>query len=163
MTYSLLPSLFGKEEKNRPPFQSTHNEIDRVFNDFRKTFAGFNDNADLKTNGWVTPNIDISENDEAIDITAELPGVKEEDIDISVTNDILVIKGEKSDSREEEENNYHLIERSYGSYMRSIPLGFDVDETNVKATTKDGVLNISIPKPAEIKEKTKKIPVSKAS
>jgi HSP20 family protein len=154
MTYSLLPSLFGKEEKNRPPFQSLHNEIDRVFNDFRKTFAGFNDNADLKTNGWVTPNIDISENDEAIDITAELPGVKEEDIDISVTNDILVIKGEKY---------YHLIERSYGSYMRSIPLGFDVDETNVKATTKDGVLNISIPKPAEIKEKTKKIPVSKAS
>lgn len=163
MTRSLLPSIFGGNKKHKPVFQSLHDEIDRVFDDFRETFSDFGEKFDLQKEGMLTPKINVSENEKTIDISAELPGVKEEDIDVSVTDNVLVIKGEKSLSREEKEEDYHLVERSYGSYRRSIPLGFDVDGEKVEATIEDGVLNISIAKPKEIAEKTQKIPISKAA
>lgn len=111
----------------------------------------------------LTPKIDVSENEKSVEISVELPGVKEDDIDVTVTDNTLVIKGEKSDEREENENDFHVVERSYGSYMRTIPLGFDVDDKAIKATIKDGVLSITVKKPAEVTEKTKKIPINKAA
>ena len=163
MTRSLLPSLFRNDNKNRPVFQSLHDEIDRVFDDFRETFSGFGDQTELSKTSLLTPKIDVSESENTVDISAELPGVKEEDIDVTVTDNILTIKGQKSAEREEKEKDYHLVERSQGSFMRSIPLGFSVDDSKVEANISDGVLKISITKPAEVKEKTKKIAIGKAA
>ena len=163
MTRSLLPSIFGNDKKDRPWFQSLHDEIDRVFDDFRGTFPDFGDKREGGKSGLITPKIDVSESEETIEISAELPGVKEEDIDVTVTDNVLIIKGQKSVEREEKDKDFHLVERSHGSYVRSIPLGFQVEDDKVEATIKDGVLNISITKPAEIAEKTKKIPITKAA
>lgn len=156
MAFSFLPPQLGSGKNTRPIFQSLHSEIDRVFDEFREGF-------DLKPSGISIPKIDISETDELIEVSADLPGIKEDDIDVTISNKVLIIKGETSEEREENEKNYHLVERSKDSYMRSIPIGFDVDEDQVKATVKDGVLNISINKPTAIIEKTKKIPITQAS
>ena len=163
MARYLLPSIFRNDNKNRPVFQSLHEEIDRVFDDFRETFTSFGEQTELAKLGLLTPRIDVSESENTVDISAELPGVKEEDIDVTVTENVLTIKGQKSMEREEKEKDYHLIERSQGSFMRSIPLGFAVDESKVEASVSDGVLKISITKPTEIKEKTKKIAIGKAA
>jgi HSP20 family protein len=85
-----------------------------------------------------------------------------EEMDISVTDNVLTIRGEKSAEKKTEEKDYHLVERSYGSFMRSVPLSFTIDPKDVKAELNDGVLTIAIKKPKEATAKTKKIKVSKA-
>ena len=163
MTRSLLPSIFGNDKKDRPVFQTLHDEIDRVFDEFRGAMTSFGDKTITKENTWLTPKIDVSETDEIIDVIAEIPGVKENDIDVSVTNNVLVIRGEKSEEHEEKKKDYHLIERSHGNYVRSIPLGFDVEPDDVKASFDAGTLKVTIKKPTEIAEQTKKIPINKAA
>ena len=163
MTRSLLPSIFGNDKKDRPVFQTLHDEIDRVFDEFRGAMTSFSDTPIAKDAAWLTPRIDVSETDEAIEVLAEIPGVKEKDIDVTVTNNVLVIKGEKSEEHEEKKKDYHLIECSQGRYVRSIPLGFDVETNDVKADFDSGVLKVKIKKPAEIAEQTKKIPINKAA
>ncbi|MDJ0612716.1 MAG: Hsp20/alpha crystallin family protein [Rhizobiaceae bacterium] len=163
MTRSLLPSIFGNNKKHRPAFQSLHDEIERVFEDFRGTFTDLGDTFEFQKSGILTPKINVSESDDTIEISAELPGVNEDDIDISVTDNVLVIKAEKSQERDEKEKDYHVVERSHGSYTRSIPLGFDMDDGKVEAALNNGVLSILISKPATIAEKTKKIPIGKAA
>ena len=163
MARSLLPSIFGDRGQNRPVFQSLNNELDRIFDEFRGTLNNYNDPFELKSKGQLTPKMDISETDDAVQIEAEIPGVDADNLDVTVSNNVLVIKGEKSDEREEKEKDYHLIERSYGSYLRSIPLGFDVTTDDIKADFKDGVLKVTIPKPEEITQQTKKIAINKAA
>ena len=157
MTHSFFPSFFESGKEKRPTVQSLRDQIDRVFEDFGA------EKLKIGSSGILSPKIDVGESDKAIEISIELPGVKEEDVDVTVTDDVLVIKGEKSHSHEESDKNFHVVERSYGSFMRSIPLGFHVDESKVNANIKDGVLTIQVTKPAEITKKTKKIAISKAS
>ncbi|MBI2851586.1 MAG: Hsp20/alpha crystallin family protein [Chloroflexi bacterium] len=108
--------------------------------------------------GWM-PAIDVFEKDDKFIVKAELPGIKEEDIDISVTDSELNIKGEKKTETEVKEANYYRSERTYGSFFRSIPLPSTVDRDKVEASYDKGVLEITLPKvPAE---KPKKIAVSK--
>jgi len=109
--------------------------------------------------GEWAPSMDVAEIDENIVVTAELPGVKQEDVDVSVTNDILTLKGEKKEEKEVKEKNYHRIERSYGSFQRSVRLPAAVQADKAKAVYKDGVLNITIPKVEEAKPKQIKINV----
>lgn len=92
------------------------------------------------------PSVNVVENDEAIEVTAEVPGMKPEDIKISLTGDVLTIKGEKTEQREEAQGNYHLIERQFGSFKRSFRLPAEVDHEKLKAKSKDGVLTIVLPK-----------------
>ncbi|RLC62978.1 MAG: Hsp20/alpha crystallin family protein, partial [Chloroflexi bacterium] len=91
-------------------------------------------------------------------IKAEIPGVKDKDIDVSVEGDTLTIKGEKKAESEVKEENYHRSERYYGSFFRSIPLPSTGDAEKMEASYEDGVLEVSLPKAAEVKPK--KIPVS---
>jgi HSP20 family protein len=109
----------------------------------------------------VMPAIDVAEKDGAIEITAELPGVKEDELDVSVTDGVLTLRGEKSSGSERKERDYHVVERRYGSFRRQIPLGFMPETDTVKAAFKDGVLTLTIPRPAETEEKTRKIPISR--
>lgn len=98
------------------------------------------------------PALDISENDEEFLVTAEVPGISRENIDISVTGNMLTLKGEKrAETTEEEHGSYHRVERSFGSFLRTVALPSTVDPGNVRANMKDGVLEIHLAKKEESK------------
>lgn len=107
--------------------------------------------------GWA-PAIDVFEKEDKFVVKAELPGMKEEDIDISVVGDTLTIKGERKAESEVEEEDYYYCERSYGSFSRSIDIPSNVDAKKIEANYNDGVLEVSLPKTPEVKPK--KISVS---
>ncbi len=126
-----------------------------VFSDFgRSPFFG-----DEEWRGQFAPSIDVKDKDKKIEITAELPGMDEKDIDLSLTKDALVLKGEKKEEREEKEDGYWHTERRYGSFQRVIPLPDAIDTEKAEATFKKGVLQISIPKTAEAATAGKKIDI----
>ena len=159
---SLLPSLWHKDESGESPFLALHHEIDRVFDDFRRgaPWAGFG-----IPNGGArfAPLMDVFETDKAIEIDAELPGMTEKDIDVAVVDNVLTVKGEKRAEKEEKDTYYHMVERSYGAFTRSLMLPFDVDASKVEAKFDKGVLKITLPKPPEVAAKTKKIKIKSAA
>lgn len=107
--------------------------------------------------GWA-PAIEMFEKEDKFVMKAELPGVKEEDIDISVVGDILTIKGERKAESEVKEDDYYCCERSYGSFSRSIAMPSDADAQKIEANYEDGILEVSLPKTQKVKPK--KISVS---
>ena len=105
------------------------------------------------------PAIDMSEDEQAYKISAELPGMDSKDIDVSVTGDTLVLKGEKRQEKEEKDKNYHFSERAYGSFQRAFELPASVDRGKIAADFSKGVLTITLPKTAAAQQPTKKIAV----
>ena len=156
---SLLPSLWGESRDVFPPFRSLHREIDRVFDEFTRAVPWGEEASNGDGLQRFAPRIDMRETEGALEITAELPGVDEKDIEVTVTNDIMTIKGEKKSESEKEDKGYHMVERSYGMFQRSIALPYEVDADNVEARFEKGVLKVSMPKPPEIEAKTRKIAV----
>lgn len=106
-----------------------------------------------------TPSLDVSETKNNIVVKAEAPGVDPKDIDISLTGDVLTIKGEKRQEKEEKEQNYHRVERSYGVFARSVRLPQEVQSDKIEANYKKGILKITLPKSEEAKKKEIKIKV----
>lgn len=106
----------------------------------------------FSTQEW-SPKVDIVETDKEFTIKAELPDVKKEDVKVNIENGELCISGERKQEKEENGKKFHRIERFYGSFMRSFTLPGNVDETNIKAEFKDGMLNLSLPKTGETKPK----------
>ena len=102
--------------------------------------------------GWA-PAIEVFEKEDKFMVKAELPGMKEEDIDISVVGDTLTIKGERKAESEVKEEDYYCCERSYGSFSRSIAVPSNVDAQKIEASYEDGVLEVSLPKTPEVKPK----------
>ena len=115
----------------------------------------------LEERGWA-PSIDVFDKGDKFVVKAELPGMKEEDIDVSVVGDMLTIKGERKAEKEIEEEDYYCCERSYGSFLRSITLPFTVDPKKIEATYEDGVLEVSLSKAAEVKPKKVAVTAKKA-
>ncbi|MFH0964862.1 MAG: Hsp20/alpha crystallin family protein [Planctomycetota bacterium] len=117
----------------------------------------------LDLSGWregqLTPTINVAETDDAVTVTAELPGVTPAEIEVTVEGDVLTIHGEKNEEKEEKGKSYHRIERRYGSFSRSIHLPSSVQSDKVKASSKDGVLTVEIPKREDAKPKKIKIDV----
>jgi HSP20 family protein len=111
----------------------------------------------VEERGWM-PAVDIFEKEDKFVVKAELPGIKEDDIHVSVVGDTLSIKGEKKTETEVKEEDYYRSERSYGSFCRSIPLPSNVDADKIEASFEDGVLEVALPKSAKVKPK--KIAVS---
>lgn len=130
-------------------------EINRLFDEFFQTTPS---RIGLLEGVW-SPATDITENDEEVVVRFELPGVSPEDVHISVTDNVLTIKGEKKEEREKKDKNYHRSECVYGSFERSFTLPADVDTDKIKATFKHGVLNVVIPKAEHAKPKDIKIEV----
>ena len=131
-------------------------EMNRLFDDF---FSGFPERRrELLESEWA-PRVDIAETDDNVVVTAELPGVNQDNVDITVVNDVLTLKGEKKDEKEIKKENYHRIERSYGNFQRSVSLPTGVQADKAKATYKDGILTVTIPKAEESKPKSIKINV----
>jgi HSP20 family protein len=109
--------------------------------------------------GAAVPAVDITEDDKGYRIAAELPGMSEKDIDVSISGDMLTIKGEKRQEREEKEKNRYLSERSYGMFQRSFPLPEGVDRDKISADFSKGVLTLTLPKTADAQKQQKKIEV----
>ena len=160
---SLLPSLWDKDKGDFDPFRSLHREIDQVFNDFSRSLrpSVVTDNGEGLIR--LAPRVDVSETEVAMEVTAELPGVDESDIDVSLTNDILSIRGEKKAEKEDKSKDYHLIERSYGMFQRAIPVPFNVDPEKVEAKFEKGILKITLPKPPDVAAKSHKVSIESAA
>ena len=138
------------------PFMSLQHEIDRLFDDFTRGFPTFgNGKADL------LPSMDVTETDKQIEITAELPGLEEKDVQINVADNLLTIRGEKNAEKEEKDKNYRLVERSYGSFERTLQLPEGVNTDAIQASIAKGVLKVTVPKPAPAQ--SKKIDVKAAA
>ncbi len=126
-----------------------HNQMGRVFGDLLSS----NDSESTEENSSWMPIVDISENDSGFEINAELPCVAQEDVQVSVTDNLLTIKGEKNQKQETENKSYHRVERQYGTFQRSFTLPKHVDIGNIKADYKDGILTLTIPKAEAAKPK----------
>ena len=153
----MLRSLVPSREPNalmRPDFGlfGLHREIDRLFNEFVQGGGGGQAN--------IVPNIEISETDKAIEVTAEMPGLERRDVEISIEDDALTIRGEKKIEENKDKNVQHS-ERTYGVFLRVLQLPSGIDPSSVQATMSNGVLRITIPKPA--KPEPKKIEVKDAA
>lgn len=107
---------------------------------------------------WL-PSLDVSETKNNYIVNAEIPGIDPKEVEISLNDNILTIKGEKKQEKEEENENYHVIERSYGSFTRSLRLPGQIQGDKVKATYKNGILKITLPKTEEAKKKEIKVAV----
>lgn len=140
----------SRDEEN--PFSLLQQEMNNLFDNF---FTGFDLQPFETVPGAFSPQIDVSENDRGITVTAELPGMEEKDIEVSVNRDSLTIKGEKKDKREDKGRDYHLMERSYGNFSRTVPLSMEVDRDKIEAAFKKGVLRVTLPKTARAAEEKK--------
>jgi HSP20 family protein len=152
---SRVPVQRGEEGT---PFLTLHREMNRLFDD---VFRGF-DLAPFRFDrvfdrAWSWPDIEVSENDKEVTITAELPGLEEKDVEVQLSNGVLAIKGEKR--TETEDKDRLLSERFYGRFERRIPVD-DIDEDKVDASFRNGVLTVTLPKSAEAQRKVKRIAVT---
>ncbi len=110
---------------------------------------------------WLAPASEASTDDKAYRIAVELPGVEEKDVELSVHNGIVTVKGEKKTEREEKGETWYFSERQYGSFQRSFRLPGDADEAGVSADLKDGVLTITVPKAAPANDGAKTVKIKK--
>lgn len=146
--------IVKRDEDN--PVLSLQRDVNRIFEDFWKRF----DQPFGAIGRWDSgPRTDIAETDRALEVSVELPGLDRKEVDVSLTDGALTIKGEKKSEREESKKGYHLSERSYGSFYRSIPLPSGVDTDKASAEFKNGVLTVTLPKTQEALSRVKKIEV----
>jgi HSP20 family protein len=124
-------------------------EMDRLFDRFFESPW-----AELPALGDWTPALDVTEGKDAVIVKAELPGVESKDVSVSLEGDMLTIKGEKEQKKEEKDERLHRVERSWGAFMRSVRLPTPVDGGKVTATFKNGVITITLPKAAGAKGTT---------
>jgi HSP20 family protein len=152
------------------PFESLHREIDRLFDDFGTGFRWpfgrslFPMAPSFRSQvKWSTmPAVDVVESEKAYEITAELPGMDEKNIEVKVADGVLTMKGERQEEKEEKKKDYYLQERSFGSFQRSFELPESVDADKIEASFKKGVLTVKLPKQPEAQKPAKKIEVKAA-
>ena len=137
------------------PFNMLQREMNRIFDNLGDFFP----TRSFEGIGGTFPKIDIKEKDKEILVSAELPGMEDKDIDVHISDDVLTIKGEKKQEKEEKNGSYYQLERYYGSFHRDIPLPSEIETDKVDAAFKHGVLKIRLPKKPEAQRKTKKIEI----
>ena len=138
------------------PFRDLHGLQDRMNRLFEDAGRGWRAEEPAATTSW-SPAVDIYETDNEITVKAELPGLEQKDITLSLENNVLTLKGERRFEKETKQENYHRIERSYGGFSRSFAIPATVDDDKIKADYKDGVLMIALPKKELVKPKQIKI------
>ena len=144
----------------RSPFQDMsvlQNRLNSIFSDFNRTGS-----EDELTTGSFIPPVDVYENQHKLVLKLEVPGIKQDDLQINLENQTLTIRGERKFESDEKEENFHRVERRYGSFVRSFTLPQTVDTNNVTANCDAGVLTIEMTKKAEAKPKQVKIGVGGA-
>lgn len=140
------------------PFLRLQHEMNRLFDDAFSGFPAFGSPA----GGALTPRADLKESGDSLEATFELPGVDEKDLDVEISDNILTVRGEKRAERSEGEegSGYHFVERSYGSFARSIALPAEIDQDKVRADFSNGVLKLWLPKSPEARTRTRKIAIA---
>jgi HSP20 family protein len=152
----------NRQELGRPEpnvFGFLQHEVDRLFEEFARGLGPVS----VGGNGRLMPSMEVTETDKELVITAELPGLERKDVDISLEDNVLTIRGEKKSetSPDDKNKNVHVSERSYGVFYRVLELPSGIDPSSVQATMSNGVLKITIPKPA--RAQPKKIEVKEAA
>ncbi|CAL78396.1 putative HspC2 heat shock protein [Bradyrhizobium sp. ORS 278] len=157
------PSLQGWR-----PFDNLRREIDRVFEDFHgglfRTPSLFDQLPGLARarSFALAPAVDVAEHDKAYEVTAELPGLDEKNVEVKVASGVLSIKGEKQEDKEETKKDYYVRERSFGSFERSFQIPDGVDSDKIEAVFKQGVLKVTLPKKPEVQKAAKTIDIKAA-
>jgi HSP20 family protein len=153
-----LPTMFGRQRGLAPfasdPFSTMRREMDRLFNEFRGVGGG-----PYATEAGFAPAVNVRQTDQGVEVTAELPGIDEKNVEVSLAENALTIRGEKKEEREEKGEDWFVSERSFGSFLRTIPLPIEVDEGKAAAQFKNGVLTVTLPAAADAERKARKIPV----
>lgn len=158
------------EPANWRPFEALRQEVDRLFDDFyrndwlrpfRAPPAGAPASIS-RSFEWSAPAVDIVEQDKAFEITAELPGLDEKNIEVVMRNGNIAIRGEKRDEKEEKSGDYYLRERQFGSFERTFALPDGVDADKIEARFSKGVLTVTLPKSAEAQKPEQKVTVKAA-
>jgi HSP20 family protein len=160
---SLTP--FGGFLGGSDPILSLHRQMNRLFDDVMQTpFAGRAGGEGGAALGMVNASMNVSETDNELRVSLELPGVTEEDIDINLESDVLTIRGEKKleEERGGGKENYHFVERSYGSFQRSLRLPFQANPDEVRASFENGVLTITVPKTAQ-QQRSRRIQIQRGT
>ncbi|MEN6464861.1 MAG: Hsp20/alpha crystallin family protein [Syntrophaceae bacterium] len=143
-----------RREEAANPFFALQREVNRLFEDF---FAM----TPQEREDWMMeyPQVDVRETDKDLKVSAELPGLTDKDIEVLISGDSLTIKGEKKEEKEDRKENYHRMERRYGSFRRVVQLPGEVKADIAQAVFKNGVLEITIPKTEEAKKEKKKVEI----
>ncbi len=138
-------------------------QMERMFDDlFRRPFSLLSPRwtaPELAAAGEISPLIDVFEEGDDVVIKAELPGMKKDDISVDFSDGTVIISGEKRQEEKIEKKDYHMIERTYGSFTRSVRMPVEVQAEKTKATFRDGILEIRVPRTEEAKKKERKIPI----
>lgn len=145
----------------RDIFSAMRDEMDRVFGRFERDWP-LSSLFGRAGGAALVPELDVRESTDAITIEAELPGVEEKDVTVTLANGILTIKGEKKQEKEEKTESYHLTERSFGSFQRSLRLPDTVDDTKVEAKFDKGVLKVMAAKKPEAVKAERRIEIKKS-
>jgi HSP20 family protein len=154
------------------PFDSLRRDIDRLFDDFwlgpwRSPLARRLSDAEPFWRSEITwskpPAVDVAETENGYEVTAELPGIEERNIDVKVADGILTIKGERQEQKEEKKKDYFVSERHYGSFQRSFTVPNGVDTDKIEAHFKNGILTVNMPKSVQAQKSEKKIEIKKAA
>ncbi|AKJ63310.1 Hsp20/alpha crystallin family protein [Kiritimatiella glycovorans] len=159
---NLIPRRRRNEVQRRggegyDPFEGFQRRMNELFEDFFGEMPAFRDTERF---GAVVPRFEVAETDSAISVDAELPGMKEDDLELTLDGDVLTIAGEKQQESEDKKKNYYVSERSYGRFQRSIPLPDGVDTENIRANFKNGVLHVEVPKTEEYKSGRRTIDIT---
>ncbi len=147
------------------PFAGLHTDLDQMVNALRGGFwrsplgLGVPDLSPVLRGKGIAPAVDISETESSYELTAELPGLAPEHVEVKMANGRLTIKGEKQEESEEKKEGYHLSERRYGSFQRTFSLPEGIDEEKITAEFKNGVLKITLPKAPDLQQQEKKIEI----
>jgi len=149
--------LSTRRSEDTNPFLTLHREMNRLFDD---AFRGFDltpgtDRFFDRTVGW--PNVEVSQSEKEVKITAELPGLEEKDVEVELANGVLAIRGEKKTETEDKDRMFS--ERYYGRFERQIPVD-DVEQDKAAASFKNGVLSVTLPKSPEARQKVKRIAIN---
>ncbi len=153
-----LPVRYREED----PFTLLHQEMNRLFDTFERGWGLSLFEPWGERQGVYSPSVNVSEDDHEFLITAELPGLDEKDVEVILEKDLLTIQGEKKEEKEESGKDYYHMERSYGTFRRSIPLPDEVDADKIEASFKKGILSIHLPKTEAARKETRKISIKAA-
>jgi len=154
------PARRGSHALFRDPFFSLRNQIEDVFSSFgRDRWPALLGEPEDISSFALNPRTDISENEEALEITVELPGINEKDVSVTLRDGVLVIKGEKKQESEQKKKDFHLTERSYGAFTRSFQLPSNIDEEGIQAAFNKGVMTITAPKSDKLPPSHRKIEI----
>jgi HSP20 family protein len=169
---NLIPWNWGKKnlpvrkengsQSEQTPYFSLQQDMNLAFDNFFRIFENgmmtpFSDLSD----STFQPRVEVKESSADVRVSVELPGIDEKDLDVSISNNYLTVKGEKREEKEDNSSGYYRMERTYGSFHRSIPFPCEIDKDRAEATFKRGVLTVILPKTVNSQQQVKKITIKK--